>query len=101
MALRQRQWAERTREKIFDALGRFCNYCSTTKNLEFDVIIPADNGEHHREYDWSWRMSFYRKQLKANNLQVLCDKCNARKRNKNAEYVEKEFNFFSENLNPF
>jgi 5-methylcytosine-specific restriction endonuclease McrA len=26
-------------------------------------------------------MTFYRRQLKLNNLQILCDKCNGKKRN--------------------
>jgi 5-methylcytosine-specific restriction endonuclease McrA len=82
MALRQREWAAKTRDKLFTILGPWCKYCGATENLQLDVIIPVGNDKHHREYDWSWRMSFYRAQHAKKNLQALCDKCNARKKNR-------------------
>jgi len=78
MGLRQRQWAERTRESIFDILGRVCVDCGETENLEFDCIKPQ--GAHHHRIEWSWRMSFYRKQLEQGNLAVRCQVCNGRKK---------------------
>ncbi len=82
MAARQKEWARRTREKLFDLLGRECQWCGTTEELSFDTIIPTREGhksDHHRRYDHSWRMSFYRRQLAVGNLQVLCVRCNSAK----------------------
>lgn len=87
MGQRQIEWARKTRDKIFDKLGRKCKKCGATEELEFDVIVPiGDNdgngkSKHHRVMNFSWRMSFYRKQLELNNLQILCTKCNSKKQN--------------------
>lgn len=83
MAKRQREWARRKRDEIFNALGRKCAQCGATEKLEFDVIIPigdAHTNSHH-SIEWSHRMSFYRKQLDQNNLQILCERCNNKKQN--------------------
>jgi len=77
MAKRQREWARRTRDRLFDELGRWCRRCHTTEKLEFDLIHPL--GDQHHKMEWSHRMSFYRRQHEANNLQVLCQRCNAQK----------------------
>lgn len=82
MAKRQKEWARRTRDHIFDQLGRQCVDCGSEDKLEFDVIIPVGNDRHHRAMDWSHRMSFYRHQLDQNNLAVRCKECNAKKKNK-------------------
>ena len=80
MAKRQRDWARRETERLRTLLGGKCRKCGTTENLEFDVIIPIGNDDHHN-YEWSWRMSFYRKQLERKNLQLLCEKHNGKKQN--------------------
>lgn len=77
MSARQRGWARLKREEMFDALGRVCKTCGATKDLEFDCIVPR--GHRHHKMEWSARTSFYRRQLREENLQVLCGKCNARK----------------------
>lgn len=68
-------------------LGNKCAQCGSTVELQFDIIEPIGDWDksgkekHHRAMDWSWRMSFYRKQHKNNNLQILCDKHNSQKSN--------------------
>lgn len=74
MAKRQREWARRKRTELLAQLGGRCARCGTTDNLEFDCIIPQ--GDAHHKKEWSARMSFYRAQAKAGNIQVLCSGCN-------------------------
>lgn len=73
MGKRQRAWAKKKRLELRRALGMKCSCCGSRdyRRLEFDVIKPCGE-RHHGEMDWSWRMSFYRKQFQAGNLQLLC-----------------------------
>lgn len=80
MAKRQRVWAAEKRDELFSSLGKLCAKCGSTEQLEFDVIVPIDSGRHH-DFEWSWRISFYRREFDRGNLQVLCSKCNSRKQN--------------------
>lgn len=81
MGLRQREWARKTRLKLRRILGLQCKQCGSRyyMKLEFDCIKPT--GHWHHRIEWSWRMSFYNKQHKAGNLQLLCDRCNSKKGN--------------------
>lgn len=81
MAKRQKKWARKVRDSIFNLLGRVCIKCGATEKLEFDIIVPVGNNDHHKKMDWSWRMSFYKRQLEIGNLQILCAKCNQKKQN--------------------
>jgi len=74
MSARQKDWARRTRAQLITELGGQCALCGTSDNLEFDCITPL--GDAHHKYDTSQRMSFYRQQHAANNLQLLCTDCN-------------------------
>lgn len=79
MSARQRDWARRKRAALMGELGGLfpsCAECGVTDDLQFDVVIPADNDTHHK-MEWSQRMSFYVKQFRMNNLQILCGRCNA------------------------
>jgi 5-methylcytosine-specific restriction endonuclease McrA len=78
MGKHQRDWAKKETNRLRELLGGRCACCGSDKDLEFDVILP-DGSDHHRKYEWSWRLSFYRFHYKANNLQLLCSKCNSRK----------------------
>lgn len=81
MAKRQKEWARKTRDKIFNTLGRVCAKCGSEEDLEFDIIHPNAAKDHHEKLEWSHRMSVYRKALDMNNLQILCSECNGRKNN--------------------
>ena len=75
MGLRQRQWAARKRLELRRLLGMKCAYCGSRdlRKLEFDVIIPVDCASYgHHKMEWSWRMSFYFRQYRQGNLQLLC-----------------------------
>jgi hypothetical protein len=86
MGLRQRDWARKERERIIKALGGCCRVCGSTMFLELDCIKPTGDG-HHR-IEWSWRVSFYRRQLAIGNCQCLCQRCNAKK---GADSIEEAF----------
>jgi uncharacterized cysteine cluster protein YcgN (CxxCxxCC family) len=73
MGLRQREWAQRVRDNLRETLGGRCKRCGSRRKLEFDCIKPQ--GPRHHRIEWSSRMSFYRQQHAANNLQLLCQSC--------------------------
>lgn len=77
MAKRQKEWARRTRDKLLSALGAKCNSCGSRSFLEFDCMEPR--GDYHHKLSWDQRMSFYRREFAANNLQVLCESCHNKK----------------------
>jgi 5-methylcytosine-specific restriction endonuclease McrA len=81
MAKRQKQWAINARFTLTFVLGGQCA-CGETKELDFDCIEPQ--GDRHHKMDTSARMSFYRKQHKNKNLQLLCKQCH-KKKNKDDE----------------
>jgi hypothetical protein len=80
MGLRQREWAARTTKKLKTILGGCCAECKTKRKLQFDCIRPT--GDWHHRIEWSWRISFYRKQLREQNLQLLCEFHNKQKSNR-------------------
>lgn len=77
MSARQRNWAARTWAHLIADLGGRCARCGKKRDLELDCIRPQ--GHKHHRIEWSWRISFYRSQYAAGNLQVLCKHCNAKK----------------------
>ena len=72
MAQRQRIWAAKARRELRRALGMKCAKCGSRdfRRLEFDCIKPT--GHRHHKIEWSWRISFYRAQARAGNVQLLC-----------------------------
>jgi len=74
MGARQKDWARRKTYELRVQLGGMCAKCGTTKDLEFDCIKPQ--GKAHHKMEWSQRMSFYNRQNKLGNLQLLCGDCN-------------------------
>jgi hypothetical protein len=78
MAKRQRDWARRKLAMLHDILGNVCAHKHKGKckgEIQIDCIIPQ--GDKHHKMDSSARASFYHKQLKQHNLQLLCEYHNA------------------------
>ncbi|MGC2355273.1 MAG: hypothetical protein WA491_04370 [Candidatus Acidiferrum sp.] len=74
---RQAAWARRQKLKMLQILGGKCRYCGLSSNLTFDCIRPM--GHAHHKAGSVGRILFYREQMRAGNLQVLCAGCNSRK----------------------
>lgn len=81
MGAKQKEWAARKRADWTLALGHQCACCRTYGEpgnwLTFDCVTPCGD-DHHRE-NADGRITFYRVQLRALNVQLLCESCNARK----------------------
>lgn len=77
MAKRQKEWARKARQALLVELGGRCAICGTDQKLTFDCIIPQ--GDDHHKKDTSARMSFYWRQHREGNAQILCEGCNGRK----------------------
>ena len=77
MARRHKLWAKATRARMILSLGGACAACRTTSSLEFDCIVPM--GHDHHAGSAPERICFYRKQMLAGNIQILCSECNALK----------------------
>lgn len=74
MAKKEKERARQRRFELMFLLGGVCAKCGTDRNLEFDCIIPC--GDEHHRMDTSHRMSFYYRQHREGNLQILCRKHN-------------------------
>ena len=85
MGLRQKNWARNERERLLKLYGGVCRVCGGRECLEFDCIKPQ--GQAHHAFEWSHRISFYRRQAALGNIQVLCSKCNSRKGDEDMELV--------------
>ena len=59
------------------ALGSRCAGCGAETDLTFDCLEPQ--GHTHHAWSAPQRISFYRKQMRAGNLQLLCSGCNSLK----------------------
>ena len=77
MARRHKLWAKATRARMTIILGSRCAACGGTELLEFDCRTPQGDG-HHRGNAVE-RICFYRRQMRAGNVQLLCQACNALK----------------------
>jgi len=77
MAKRQVAWARTARERLRLALGGLCVRCGSSLEIEFDCIQPC--GHAHHMAGAVMRTSFYRKQARAGNLQLLCAACHRKK----------------------
>lgn len=89
MGLRQREWAERKTAELRQQLGGICVDCGRKRDLEFDCIEPQ--GHSHHRIEWSWRISFYLRQLRLGNLTLRCKSCNAKKGNRKEVQIECPF----------
>jgi len=77
MSARAKTWARQARARLLQIMGGTCACCGTTDSLTFDCIVPQ--GDDHHRGSTDQRMIFYRRQFESDNLQILCDSCNARK----------------------
>lgn len=77
MSKRAKIWAVKARANLMDKHGNECAWCGETCGLQFDCIIPQ--GDAHHRFSTDKRMTFYRRQDAAGNLQVLCGDCNTTK----------------------
>jgi len=75
MGARQKEWARKARAILVEQLGGCCEACGAKEELELDCIKAC--GDRHHRMDTSARVSFYRAQARAGNLQVLCKYHNA------------------------
>jgi 5-methylcytosine-specific restriction endonuclease McrA len=73
MSKRQKQWARVTRARLIRSYGGKCSCCGGTEHLQFHLLRPAREGHHGR--DTSSRTSFYRRQARQANLQLVCARC--------------------------
>jgi len=78
MGMRQRKWARKAAKRLKLVLGYCCACgCGRFQRLQFDCIIPQ--GDRHHKIEFSWRISFYRRQAKQGNLQLLAEPCHITK----------------------
>ena len=80
MSKRGKIWARKARAQLIRFYGSRCRVCGATDFLEFDCIRPT--GDRHHRFDTERRICFYRRQAAFGNLQLLCQKCNAIKSDK-------------------
>lgn len=86
MAKYHKAWARRKRLELMFKLGGCCAWCGTSRNLTFDCKHPQ--GDTHHRYDPSQRMSFYHRQHREGNVQILCKRCNTKKSVSDALIIE-------------
>lgn len=89
MAKRHKRRAKERRKELLHLLNNVCKHCGTTENLTFDCI--QSKGDKHHKYDTSQRMCFYWREHRNGNIQILCDKCNSKKRAQEEEQVNIPF----------
>lgn len=84
MARRHKIWARKVRRLWLEILGHRCNWPGCTETdadkLTFDCIIPQ--GDTHHRWSTDQRMTFYIRQALAGNIQLLCERHNSMKKNK-------------------
>lgn len=77
MAKKQKQWARMQRLRLIHILGGRCAACGTDEALTFDCI--ESRGDAHHRGSTDQRICFYRREMQAGNVQLLCHSCNALK----------------------
>ena|SRR5438552_1668934 len=77
MGARQRVWGRNVMKKLRQLLSNKCRKCGAENNLEFDCIVPR--GHQHHMLAIPSRATFYRREMEAGNLQLLCEKCHNKK----------------------
>lgn len=91
MAKRHKERARRMRDLLIQLLGGHCKLTHTGNcdgSLEFDCIEPR--GDDHHRGSTDQRMSFYWKEWKKGNIQLLCQYHNALKSRRDARKLAKK-----------
>jgi 5-methylcytosine-specific restriction endonuclease McrA len=73
----RKDWNKERRERMIKSLGGKCVRCGVINNLTFDCIRPTGDG-HHR-MSAVQRMTYYLRQARLGNVQILCAACNTSK----------------------
>lgn len=79
---RQNIYYHFTRSLVFFCLERRCVLCGALEELTFDMIQPDGSKGHHSRMSSCARASHYWKEFLKSNIQILCVKCNSRKKDK-------------------
>ena len=81
---RQRDWAHRARAALVAQLGGKCVQCGTsgTKKNPVEIDCRTPKGDRHHRIEQSSRISFYRAQMREENLQLLCKRHHGQKSQK-------------------
>lgn len=77
MSKRQKLWASRKKVEQLAQLGGVCVSCGSNENLERDCITPR--GDEHHKMSTDQRATFYAREIKAGNVQLLCKDCHTKK----------------------
>jgi len=77
MSKRVKKWAREKLQCLRTRLGDKCAACGSTENLEFDCIEPRGHAHHACSTDK--RATFYAREMREGNIQLLCKTCHQKK----------------------
>lgn len=86
MGTTRRDWNRSRVLSLRGALGAFCRVCGDRDNLSFDCRAPR--GSAHHALSSIQRVTFYIREARTGNLQLLCRACNSIKRGHNLAVFE-------------
>ena len=90
MSKKVKDWARKRLEYLRRTLGGQCFKCGMTYRLEFDCISPK--GDAHHKLSTDQRATFYAREIRSGNVQLLCERCHRKKtssENKERELLDR------------